>query len=175
VSKFDGQRFITYTSASGLASDSVASILETRDGTIWFGTSNGLSSLSNGQWRTYAASDGLPAEDVNCLFEDSSGTLWTGTSKGLAFLGSGRAQIPRNLPALLRGRILGIAEDKTGWLWIATADRVLRVQRDKMVAGTLGATDLREFGREDGLGSTEGVKRSRSVVSDPRGKGMVFA
>jgi ligand-binding sensor domain-containing protein/signal transduction histidine kinase len=170
VSRFDGRRFITYTSASGLASDSVASILETRDGTIWFGASNGLSSLSNGQWKTYAAKDGLPAEDVNCLFEDSSGTLWTGTSKGLAFLGSGRAQIPRNLPALLRGRILGIAEDKTGWLWIATADRVLRVQRDKMAAGTLGATDLREFGREDGLRSTEGVKRSRSVVSDPAGR-----
>jgi ligand-binding sensor domain-containing protein/signal transduction histidine kinase len=170
VSRFDGRRFITYTSASGLASDSVASIQETRDGTIWFGTSNGLSSLSNGQWRTYGARDGLPAEDVNCLFEDSSGTLWTGTSKGLAFLGSDRAQIPRNLPALLRGRILGIAEDKTGWLWIATADRVLRVQRDKMAAGTLGATDLREFGREDGLRSTEGVKRSRSVVSDPAGR-----
>jgi signal transduction histidine kinase/ligand-binding sensor domain-containing protein len=170
VSRFDGRRFITYTSTSGLASDSVASILETRDGTIWFGTSNGLSSLLNGQWRTYAARDGLPAEEVNCLFEDSSGTLWTGTSKGLAFLGSGGAQIPRNLPALLRGRILGIAEDKTGWLWIATADRVLRVQRDKMAAGTLGATDLREFGREDGLRSTEGVKRSKSVVSDAAGR-----
>jgi ligand-binding sensor domain-containing protein/signal transduction histidine kinase len=170
VSRFDGRRFITYTSASGLASGSVASILETRDGTIWFGTSNGLSSWLNGQWRTYAARDGLPAEDVNCLFEDSSGTLWTGTSKGLAFLGSGHAQIPPNLPALLRGRILGIAEDKTGWLWITTADRVLRVQRDKMAAGTLGATDLREFGREDGLRSTEGVKRSRSVVSDPAGR-----
>ena len=75
-----------------------------------------------------------------------------------------------NLPALLRGRILGIAEDKTGWLWIATSERVLRVQRDKMAAGTLGATDLREFGREDGLHSTEGVKRSRSVVSDPAGR-----
>jgi signal transduction histidine kinase/ligand-binding sensor domain-containing protein len=170
VSRFDGRRFITYTSASGLASDSVASILETRDGTIWFGTSNGLSSLSNGQWRTYTARDDLPAEDVNCLFEDSSGTLWIGTSKGLRFLGSGRAQIPRNLPALLRGRILGIAEDKTGWLWIATADRVLRVQHDKMASGALGATDLREFGREDGVRSTEGVKRSRLVVSDPAGR-----
>jgi len=169
VSRFDGRRFITYTSASGLASDSVASILETRDGTIWFGTSNGLSSLSNGQWRTYAARDGLPAEDVNCLFEDSSGTLWTGTSKGLAFLGSGRAQIPRNLPALLRGPILGIAEDKTGWLWIATADRVLRVQRDKIASGVLETSDLHEYGTEDGLPSTEGVKRSRSLISDPSG------
>jgi signal transduction histidine kinase len=67
-------------------------------------------------------------------------------------------------------RLLGIAEDKTGWLSIATADRVLRVQRNKMAAGTLGATDLREFGREDGLRSTEGVKRSRSAVSDPAGR-----
>ena len=170
VSKFDGRRFINYTTATGLASNTVTSILETHDSTIWFGTSKGLSSLSNGQWRTYAAQDGLPAEDVNCLFEDSSGTLWTGTSNGLAFFSSGHLEVPSNLPALLRGQIFGIAEDKSGWFWIATAGHVLRAERKKIAAGTLGPADLREYGAEDGLPSTEGVKRSRSVTSDSSGR-----
>ena len=170
VSRFDGRRFVNYTTATGLASDTVTSILETHDGTLWFGTANGLNSLSNGQWRTYTAKDGLPSEDVNCLFEDTSGTLWMGTSDGLAFSSSGHVQTPRNLPALLHGRIFGMAEDKFGWFWIATAEHVLRVQRDKIATGTLAASDLREFGAEEGLRSTEGVKRSRSVILDPSGR-----
>jgi signal transduction histidine kinase len=137
---------------------------------MWFGTSSGLSSLSNGQWRTYAAPDGLPSESVNCLFEDSSGVLWTGTSEGLAFLSSGLVQVPPNLPEWLRGQILGIAEDKDGWLWIATSNHVLRAQRDKLAAGMLGPADVREYGLEDGLRSMEGVKRDRSVVADPAGR-----
>ena len=170
VSRFDGRRFVNYTAVTGLASDTVTSILETHDGTLWFGTANGLNSLSNGQWRTYTAKDGLPSEDVNCLFEDTSGTLWMGTSDGLAFSSSGHVQTPRNLPALLHGRIFGMAEDKFGWFWIATAEHVLRAQRDKIVAGTLAASDLHEFGAEEGLRSTEGVKRSRSVILDPSGR-----
>src|SRR6266436_553927 len=98
---------------------------ETRDGTIWFATSSGLSSLSNGRLRTYAAADGLPSENVNCLFEDSSSMLWIGTSGGLALLSSGGVQVPRKLPELLRGQIFGIAEDKNGWFWIATPNHVL--------------------------------------------------
>ena len=170
LSRFDGRRFTNYTTATGLASNTVTSILETHDGSVWFGTSNGLNSLSNGQWRTYTTKDGLPSEDVNCLFEDSSGRLWTGTADGLAFFSSGQVQVPSNLPPLLRGKIFGIAEDKLGWFWIATADHVLRAERDKIASGTLGASDLREYGEEDGLRSTEGVKRSRSVVSDPSGR-----
>jgi signal transduction histidine kinase/ligand-binding sensor domain-containing protein len=170
VTRFKDGRFNTYTTASGLASDTVTSILETRDATTWFGTPNGLSSLSNGQWKTYSARDGLSSENVNCLFEDSSGMLWTGTSGGLAFLSSGHVQVPRNLPELLRGEIFGIAEDKYGWFWIATSNHVLRVHRDKLASGMLGPADVREYGLEDGLRSIEGVKKSRSVVSDPSGR-----
>jgi signal transduction histidine kinase/ligand-binding sensor domain-containing protein len=170
VSRFKDGRFITYRTASGLASNTVTSVLETRDRTVWFATSSGLSSLSDGHWKTYSAPDNLPSESVNCLFEDSSGVLWTGTSRGLAFLSSGRVQVPSNLPELLRGEVLGIAEDKNGWFWIATSNHVVRARRDKLVSGTLGPVDVREFGPEDGLRSTAGVKRSRSVVSDPQGR-----
>jgi ligand-binding sensor domain-containing protein/signal transduction histidine kinase len=169
VSRFDGRQFVTYTTENTLASNTVTSILQTRNGTIWFGTSNGLSSLSDGLWRTFRARDGLPSEDVNCLFEDSSGTLWIGTSGGLAFFSSGHPQVPRNLPTLLSGQIFDMAEDKFGWFWIATVNHVLRVQRDKIAAGALETSDLQEYGTEDGLRSTEGVKRSRSVISDPSG------
>jgi signal transduction histidine kinase/ligand-binding sensor domain-containing protein len=170
VSKFKDGRFTTYTTTNGLASNTVSSIIETSDGAMWFATPNGLSSFSKGQWRTYTTVEGLPSPEVNCLFEDSSGTLWSGTSAGLAFLASNRFQVPHESPDVLREQIVGIAEDKSGRFWIATSDHVLRVPRNKLVSRVVKAVDAREYDQTDGLESTEGVKRSRSVVSDSAGR-----
>ncbi len=170
VSRFKDGRFTTYTTASGLASNTVNSILETRDGTFWFATPNGLTSMSNALWRTYSTPNGLPSEDVSCLFEDSSGILWAGTSNGLAFFDSVHLNVPQNVPELLRGQILGVAEDKSGSLWIATSSHILRARRNKLVDGTFGPEDVREYSVEDGLRSVAGVARNRSVVSDSAGR-----
>jgi signal transduction histidine kinase len=114
--------------------------------------------------------EGLPSTEVNCLFEDSSGTLWGETSAGLAFLAAGRFQILHEAPDVLRGPMEGMAQDKSGRFWIATADHVLRVARAKLLSGGVKTNDLREYGQADGLTSTEGVKRSRSVVADSAGR-----
>jgi signal transduction histidine kinase len=63
-----------------------------------------------------------------------------------------------------------MAEDKSGKFWIATSDHVFRVPRDKLVSGVVKAVDAREYDQADGLESTEGVKRSQSVVSDSAGR-----
>ena len=170
VSRFKDGRFTTYTTTNGLASNTVSSILETRDGAMWFATPAGLSSFSNGQWRTYTTVEGLPSPEVNCLFEDSSGTLWSGTSAGLASFGSSHFQVPNESPDVLREQILGMADDKSGRFWIATSHHVLRVPRDKLLSGVVKAVDVHEYDQADGLESTEGVKRSRSVVSDSAGR-----
>jgi PAS domain S-box-containing protein len=170
VSKFKDGHFTTYTTTNGLASNTVSSILETRDGAMWFATPGGLSSFSNGQWKTYTTSEGLPSQDVNCLFEDSSGTLWSGTSAGLASFASGHFQVPNESPDVLREQVLGMADDKSGRFWIATSHHVFRVPRDKLLSGVVKAVDVHEYDQADGLKSTEGVKRSRSIVSDPAGR-----
>jgi signal transduction histidine kinase len=63
-----------------------------------------------------------------------------------------------------------MAEDKSGRFWIATSDHVLRVPRDKLLSGVVKAVDAREYDQADGLESTDGVKRSQSVVSDSAGR-----
>jgi len=170
VSKFKDGHFTTYTTADGLASNTVSSILETRDGAMWFATPRGLSFFSNGQWKTYTTAEGLPSPEMNCLFEDSSGVLWSGTSAGLAFFSSNRFQVPHELPDVLREPIVGMAEDKSGRFWITTSAHVLRVPRDKLLSGVVKAVDAREYDQADGLESTQGVKRSQSVVSDSAGR-----
>jgi signal transduction histidine kinase len=153
-----------------LGSNSITSIVESSDGTMWFGTPNGLNALSNGHWRIYTSRDGLPPGTVNCLSQDSSGTLWVGTANGVAFIHSGAIRAPREVPESLHEQTFGIEEDKTGSLWIATANHVLRVNRDAMLRDAVGDADVREFGLDDGLGSTQGVKRHQSVVADSVGR-----
>jgi ligand-binding sensor domain-containing protein/signal transduction histidine kinase len=170
ASKLKDGRFITYTTSSGLASNTIYSIAETRDGTIWFATPNGLSALSGEQWSTYRIADGLPSDEVNCLFADSADVLWIGTSKGLAFFSSGHVQRPREAPGPLGEETRGIAEDNNGWLWITTAYHVIRLQRDKLLDQVPAAGEVREYGVEDGLESTRGVKRNNSVIADRSGK-----
>jgi PAS domain S-box-containing protein len=170
VSELKNGQFINYTTTDGLAANTISSIAEGADGTMWFGTPRGVSALSQKGWRTYTGDDGLPSEDVNCLLQDATKVLWIGTAEGLAYVRDGRVHVLREAPEALRATIFGMEEDKNGWLWIATSDHVLRVPRDKLLSGVVKAADVREYDQADGLESTEGVKRSRSVVSDATGR-----
>ncbi len=170
VSALRDGHITTYTTANGLASNTVSSIAEDSDGTTWFGTPNGLSAFSKNGWRTYAARDGFSSPDVNSLLRDSNGVLWIGTAAGLAFLSNNQIHVPRTVPDSLHEPIFGIAEDKNGWLWIATASHVLQVKRSSLMGDALGDGDVREYGPEDGLLGTEGVKRYQSVVTDSEGR-----
>jgi ligand-binding sensor domain-containing protein/signal transduction histidine kinase len=170
VSHFKNGSFTTYTAADGLASNTISSIAESFDGTMWFGTPNGLNAFSQGRWRVFTTQDGLPPGNINCLVEDSTGTLWIGTENGLAFIRSGTIQTPADVPDALREPIFGIQQDQTGWLWIATAKHILRVDGGKLKQQRLVPSDFREYGLGDGLLSSEGVRRYKSVVADSLGR-----
>ena len=170
VSRLERETFTNYTIAQGLASNTVASMLESADGAMWFATPSGLSTFLNGLWHTYSTAQGLPSDNINCLLEDSAGILWAGTTAGLAFRASSEFAIPIHAPAAVREQVLGLAEDAFGFLWLATANHVLRVNRGKLLQGTLADGDLVEYGTADGLRGTEGVKRDPSVMRDSLGR-----
>ena len=167
ASRFKDGAFTTYDTANGLASNTVASILESADGTMWFATPNGVSALSRGGWRTLRherrpaverrqhALRGLRRQRV-----DRHGRRARGLSRG---------QVRRRptLPAVLRASILGLAEDRSGWLWVTTADRVLRVNREALAHGALGDADVREYGVADGL-----LGARRREAASERGRGF---
>jgi ligand-binding sensor domain-containing protein/signal transduction histidine kinase len=170
VSELKNGHFKNYATTDGLAANTISSIAEGRDGTMWFGTPNGLSALTKDGWRTYTMSEGLASQDVNCLLQGSNDVLWIGTAEGLAFFSAGHLKVPQLVPDSLHEAVLGLAEDRNGGLWVVTADHVLQVKRTGLMGSALSETDVREYGLADGLSSTEGVKRSQSVVADSQGR-----
>jgi ligand-binding sensor domain-containing protein len=114
VSVLRNGRFTNYTVDRGLASSTVASILEDSDGTIWFATPGGLTSFSKGRWESFRMRDGLPSENIACLLQDSTGVLWMDTAAGIVFRDHESFRVPPRLPPDLAAPVLGIAEDRYG-------------------------------------------------------------
>ena len=169
LSRFRDGAWRTFTTRDGLPSNTISAITGNTLGEMFVGTPNGLAVLAGNHWKAYTAEQGLPPGAVESLFLDGAGTLWIGTSKGISFLQSGDVHVPLGAPNALYGEILGIAESN-GWLWITTRDHVLRVRPAALLNQSFGEGDYREFGVIEGLPSTEGVKRSRSLVLDNRGR-----
>jgi signal transduction histidine kinase/ligand-binding sensor domain-containing protein len=169
LSRFRAEAWHTFTTHDGLPSNMILAITGNSAGDLFVGTPNGVAELKKDRWVNYTAHDGLPPAAVQSLLLDDTGTLWIGTAKGIAFLQSGSVHVPLGAPDALYGDILGIAENN-GWLWITTGHHVLRVKSDALLKQSFVEGDYREFGMPEGLPSVEGVKRSRSVVKDDRGR-----
>lgn len=170
VSRLRNGRLTTYTRSDGLLSDTVYAIEEGADGTVWFATPNGLESFANDRWQTHAFAEGLPPGRVNCLTWDPAGVLWIGTEAGVAFVRDGRMQMARNPPVSLIADVLGIAVDERAYLWIATNKSVMRVPRGRLLGQRAATDEIQEFSHVDGIPSSAGVRRSRSVVTGPLGR-----
>lgn len=170
LSRYRDGIFQNFTFRTGLASDTVTSILESSSGVLYAGTPDGLSIYNRGAWKTLSAADHLPSNAINCLVEDRAAVVWIGTANGPAYLENGRLHALRTIPTPLQTAILGIAADDAGFLWFSTGDKILRVNRQNLLQGTTDDAEIREFGFADGLLSTEGVKRDRGVVTDADGR-----
>ena len=64
--------------------DTVRSIVEARDGTLWVASGTGVHRRKNGEWISNGVEEGLPSSMANRVFEDSQGRLWAGTATGLS-------------------------------------------------------------------------------------------
>ena len=173
LSRLRDGSFSSYTTVDGLASNTITAIEEDARSNLWVATPNGVSVLSAGRWRTYGVRDGLPNDEITALLRDESVSgngMWIGTAKGLALFASDRIQPLQRIPDVLQAPVLGLAKDHAGLLWIATPEHILRFDPAKLLAGTLDAMDLRQYDRTDGLLSSEGVRRSRSMMEDHDGR-----
>jgi len=75
----------------GLASDHVLSLAESADGSLWIGTEDGLTQLSEVKFPILSTSQGLPGEGSLCMAADQQNGLWIGTNFGLAHFVNGKS------------------------------------------------------------------------------------
>lgn len=93
LSKFDGKRWVNYTTADGLPGNHVFMLHLDDKGKLWVGTNNGLSYLQSDSGKfakTLTTADGLFANNVFAMGSTAKGDLWVGSFGGVAHLRPGQ-------------------------------------------------------------------------------------
>lgn len=126
----------------GLMHNSIATILQDKNGYMWFGSSNGLYRYDGYDFVYYSNSPddnfSLLSNKVNALFEDSKGVLWVGTKLGLCHYDREEDRFvsglnSRNMDAKVRqisDPVGCIKEDQYGALWVGTRYGLYQILKD---------------------------------------------
>jgi signal transduction histidine kinase/ligand-binding sensor domain-containing protein len=162
----------TFTEADGLAQNSVYSLLESREGSVWAGTlSAGVSRFRDGRFTTYTAATGLAANTVSSILETRDGAMWFATSNGLSSLSNDRWKTYGTRDGLPAANVNCLFEDSAGVLWSGTSAGLAF-----LVSGKVQVPSLPDILREPIFGIAEDksgrlwLTTSNHILQVPRDK-----
>lgn len=140
------------STANGLLSDDIVSLLACQDGSVLIGTRNGTC-----RWRQGTLLSCSAKHFADCLHEDRNGQCWLGNDEGLFRL---EADGWRQVESCGDSSVMGIDEDELGRLWLATKGGI------KIYDGFAAQT----------LTTTDGVPDfwCRDVICDQQGEDVYF-
>ncbi len=129
---FDGEQWVRYTTADGLASDQVQAIAGDAEERIWVGTAAGLSIWNGDAFFSLTRADRLPSDNILALLADQT-IMWIGSDAGLLRFEANQFQIyrmanttatPAN--AVTGNRIRALAKVADGALLVGTDQGLAR-------------------------------------------------
>jgi diguanylate cyclase (GGDEF)-like protein len=163
-----------------LPSESITSVDESDDHTLWVGTSRGVVSVQRDRVRVFGTNEGLGDANVQVVSVDSRGQVWVGTVSGV-FVISGETVTAFSLEAEQPTSTFCIRHDPDGTVWIGSSDG-LRLLREGALYHFDHASGVPNFAifqiLEDQLGyfwltSNRGIFRVlRSDLEDFAGRGV---
>ena len=125
-------RFVNYSAADGLPSNTVYAITQDADGVLWVGTRNGLASFDGVRfrsWKEYGR--------VNALAVDTGNRLWVGMAEGIAVVkempdqvghdgavGHGTVSAGSDRQSF-GGPVRAMYADAEGYVWATVGDTLL--------------------------------------------------
>ncbi len=131
-----------FTKRTGLVNDFVRAFLESRDGSIWIGTDEGVTRWHDDVLTNYLPKQGLAYFSVRTIAEDRTGDIWIGTERGVSHWRNGDFLQDSVTARLGQEKVWAIHEDRDGGLWFGTRGAGLFRWRDGK---------LTEFGTAEGL------------------------
>jgi ligand-binding sensor domain-containing protein/signal transduction histidine kinase len=126
----------TYTERDGLAQNSVYTVHQSADGTVWAGTlSGGVSRLKDGKITTYTVVNGIGANSIASIADAPDGTMWFATSGGLSELVKDHWRTYTTRDGLPANDVSCILRDSAGIVWIGTTSGLAYLKADHVYAG----------------------------------------
>jgi hypothetical protein len=172
VSRYDGREFASLTKADGLPHDTVLSLAEDGEGTLWLLTQLGLARVAPtagpaGEPRVLALPPALAAiNGADLQYLDAGGdAVWVISRGGLLRRFRAGRLATWDLSAALGGQPVGLGPVDSSAAWVVAAARVLRLREGAApevfspAAGLGAAVDLAAHGGNLLLLQAEGLAR----------------
>jgi signal transduction histidine kinase/streptogramin lyase len=130
--RFKDGRFTVIGRSTETGNPAISSIVKDREGTIWIGTSAGLSRLTKQSITGYSTANGLLNNEVYPILQARNGDIWVGSIIGLSLFRDGRfTNYPLPLPKY-KNNVQALAEDSAGNLWLGVIGGLLRFKNGKV-------------------------------------------
>ncbi len=130
------EQFASFTTKDGLSADSITALWESRDGTLWVGTRQGLNCIRNDHVEALKSDARLAQLAIHAIAADADGTVWVGTEKGLYHAAEG-GSVQRTIEdGLLEDPIVALTVSRDGTVWAGTLAHGLVELRNGRPMGT---------------------------------------
>jgi streptogramin lyase len=134
VGRYLKGRWEIVSEANGFGKGTVASIIQDREGMVWFGLlGHGVRKwLGYGDWEDWTTKQGLHSDEIWALQQDSRGRIWAADEHGLSTLEVGSSRFKSwSQPGIdSPSRCLSLEKSRDGYIWAATFEGAL-VQIDQ--------------------------------------------
>jgi signal transduction histidine kinase/CheY-like chemotaxis protein/ligand-binding sensor domain-containing protein len=124
VGRYVRGRWEIVSEAKGFGKGTVASIIQDREGMVWFGLlGHGIRKwLGYGDWEQWTTKQGLHSDEIWALQQDSRRRIWVADEHGLSMLEPGSSRFRSwSEPGIdSPSRCLSLEKSKDGFLWAAT-------------------------------------------------------
>jgi signal transduction histidine kinase/streptogramin lyase len=133
---FPGYTKRIWEARDGLPDQTAQAFAQTKDGSLWIGTTGGLLRFDGAHFTAYNRQNAplLLERSVNCLLASRDGSLWIGTEGGgLVRYREGAFQSYPASGGLNNGFIRAIYEDRRGTVWVGADQGLFRVSGPSMI------------------------------------------
>ena len=183
LTRYKDGKFTVFTQKDGRAYRARV-IFQDHEGSIWFGTEEGLALLRNGEFKNFD-NPTLLAGGATCIYQDADNVMWFGTfGSGLVRYQNGQFTTYRTKDGLSDDTIWSLLEDHRGNFWMSSDHGLSRTHKadlNDFAAHKIQSFQSRSFGLADDLPTTDfngGAQSTGWKTSDGRllfasGKGVV--
>jgi len=124
VGRYFKSQWEMISEAKGFGKGTVASIIQDREGMVWFGLlGHGIRKwLGYGHWQDWTTKQGLHSDEIWALQQDSHGRIWAADEHGLSTLQPGATRFKSWSEQGIESpsRCMSLEKSKDGFLWAAT-------------------------------------------------------